>query len=328
MSNTDDRNDEMSDLLRAWGVSQTVIDTFKENGMQIRHLNKLTEFTIDKLIPRAGDRLDFMEHLQQYKDRLQSQNDLSALLQATTSGQMVLGHFTTYGSLNNNVRKVLANDIINNELSSNIHARMPSERIDFLAKEIVKLFPSETEVMWKGAYGGKSRRETSVGRGLLLQTYYSIRRKLRKCGVLAKESSACASRESVSDVEPDDDTDADNIQWLKNNSKPWKKVLELWEKTNNMRLRFLKKDAIAVHDYMDSYPALKHANGYLLLEQDFNQMYSNATMKLYAEFSVLEAFIIKNLTSEKEKLSIENSFSPGKKIISFLYIYIYINFFH
>lgn len=67
------------------------------------------------------------------------------------------------------------------------------------------------------------------------------------------------------DVESDDDSGADNIQWLKNNNKPWKKVSELWEKTSCMRLRSLKKDATAVHDYMDSFPALKHANGYLLV---------------------------------------------------------------
>lgn len=66
------------------------------------------------------------------------------------------------------------------------------------------------------------------------------------------------------DVEFDDDI-ADNIQWLKNNSKPWVKVLELWEITNKNRLQSLTKNSIAVHDYMDSFPALKSASGYLLV---------------------------------------------------------------
>lgn len=44
------------------------------------------------------------------------------------------------------------------------------------------------QVIWKGAHGNKPRREIAIGRGILLQKYYSIRRKLRKCGVLRKQS--------------------------------------------------------------------------------------------------------------------------------------------
>lgn len=62
-----------------------------------------------------------------------------------------------------------------------------------------------------------------------------------------------------------DDNTADNIQWLKNNSKPWIKVLEFWEITSKNRQQSLKKNSITVHDYMDSFPALKCANGYLLV---------------------------------------------------------------
>lgn len=65
----------------------------------------------------------------------------------------------------------------------------------------------------------------------------------------------------VADVKFDDD----NIQWLENNNKPWIKVKELWEVTSQNRLQLLKKNTIAIHDYMDSFSALKSESGYLLV---------------------------------------------------------------
>lgn len=34
----------------------------------MKHLIKMTEFTIEKLIPIAGERVDFIDHLQKYKN--------------------------------------------------------------------------------------------------------------------------------------------------------------------------------------------------------------------------------------------------------------------
>lgn len=42
---------------------------FLENQIQIKHLSKMTEFTLEKQIPTAGERIDFMECLQQYNNR-------------------------------------------------------------------------------------------------------------------------------------------------------------------------------------------------------------------------------------------------------------------
>jgi len=68
-----------------------------------------------------------------------------------------------------------------------------------------------------------------------------------------------------SEIELDDDITLNNIQWLKNNSKPLSKIQELWRLTNKSRLRSLQKETTAVHDYMDMFPAVKNANGYLLV---------------------------------------------------------------
>ncbi|XP_071626784.1 uncharacterized protein [Temnothorax longispinosus] len=394
--------EEVHALLKRWGLSQPVIDRFRENQIRFRHLTKLTEYTIEKLIPNAGERIDFMDHLQQYKDkhqdvsidqftsvdtscitdkdkeseksdytsstssvasvasnnvvhsqaclptqadkfipstsrqtsekdfsdppakRLRVENneyDLLTLLQSSTYGKMILGHFHINECLNNDMRKMLADEIINKELSIDINARISTERVEFLTKEVIKLFPSEIEALWKGAYGqGKNRRETSAGRGMLIQRYYNIRRKLRKCGILSKESSQRAHVEELvtSDEEFDDNVD-DDVQWLKNNSKPWAKVLELWDKTSKNRLESLKKKGTAVHVYMDLFPALKTPNGYLLLELDFNKMYPTSGMKLYTELSNLTAFIKKKITIEKERSSIDDCSTPdGKKIRTLL----------
>lgn len=50
-----------------------------------------------------------------------------------------------------------------------------------------------------------------------------------------------------SEVELDEDIKSDHIQWLKNNSRPWSKVQELWRITSKSRLRWLQKESITVH---------------------------------------------------------------------------------
>jgi len=40
-----------------------------ENRIRIDHLPKMTELTLEKLISIAGERLDFLEHLQLYKEK-------------------------------------------------------------------------------------------------------------------------------------------------------------------------------------------------------------------------------------------------------------------
>jgi len=40
-----------------------------ENRIQIDYLSKMTELTLRKLIPIAGECLDFLEHLQLYKEK-------------------------------------------------------------------------------------------------------------------------------------------------------------------------------------------------------------------------------------------------------------------
>ncbi|XP_011858484.1 PREDICTED: uncharacterized protein LOC105556039 [Vollenhovia emeryi] len=406
---------DVSQLLRRWGVSEAVIKRFQENRIRVEHLTKMTEFTLEKLIPIAGERLDLMDHLQAFQENytqtqfisipftvpvIENENadnemsfdtdtdtrktnisiisvksdiasdqsefsmssltqgelsnpkpstsqetvetyretyksptnqlyekndkyDLLALLQSSTSGKMVLAYFREHACLNSCIRKILANEIINNELSVNVSAGLPNERVEFLAKQIIKYFPSELEVIWRGTYvrGGKRHRESSIGRGILLQRYYNIRRKLRKCGVLRKEVLTYTTEDSAtSEVELDDDITSDNIQWLKNNSKPWTKVQELWRLTNRGRIRLLQKEAIAVHVYMDMFPALKHVNGYLLLEQDFEEVYPNSGMKLYAEWPTLATFIERKV-SKTERDNINNSLTPeGKKVRTLLAI--------
>lgn len=66
-------------------------------------------------------------------------------------------------------------------------------------------------------------------------------------------------------MESDEDSMLDNVQWLKNNAKPWSKVLDLWGMTYKSRLRLLQTEALAVHDYMNMFPALNTAHGYLLV---------------------------------------------------------------
>jgi len=60
------------------------------------------------------------------------------------------------------------------------------------------------------------------------------------------------------------------------------------------------------------------------LEQDFEEMYPNSAMKLYAEWPLLAAFIEKKLTNKKEIENINSSCTPGRYVtFSFVLIIIF-----
>jgi len=65
------------------------------------------------------------------------------------------------------------------------------------------------------------------------------------------------------------------LLWLEHNTKPWIKVVQLWEKTSKLRLKSLQSGTQSIQNYIKLYPVLEEPQGYtnknlfVLLEGEF-----------------------------------------------------------
>ncbi|XP_039309630.1 uncharacterized protein LOC120358678 [Solenopsis invicta] len=118
----------------------------------------------------------------------------------------------------------------------------------------------------------------------------------------------CLPEEIIQEFENDTDYEQ-YILWLQNSDTPWIKVTQLWEKTSKIRLKSLRSDNQSIQDYIRLYFALEASQGYILLEKDFEELYPDAHMKLYAEWVKLSCFIKKKLTKIEPKFKAASN--PG-----------------
>ncbi|KAL4721263.1 hypothetical protein ACJJTC_005152 [Scirpophaga incertulas] len=138
----------------------------------------------------------------------------------------------------------------------------------------------------------------------LYESYITRRRKLRQSGELAgtsRRASSCSSGstsvtsnfnfdsgDNSDNNEPDDYVE--NLTFLKNNVEPWGKVEEIWSATSSCRLKNLyRKNNSGIHL---KYPALRQPQGYILLMNDFNQLYPEKENSLFSAIEIHKRTII------------------------------------
>ncbi|KAL4702288.1 hypothetical protein ACJJTC_019702 [Scirpophaga incertulas] len=164
--------------------------------------------------------------------------------------------------------------------------------------------------VWAGCTKGRNR-DSAAGRGILLNRYYNLRRKLIKVGAISKKSITVqdGSIEKLTDDETEEEHD-DLIRWLQN-TRTVNLVIENWERTTSKRLL---KGSMEIHKYMDNFPALKCSDGYRLLEMDFGNLYSEKAMELYSQWPTLSSFIISKVPITEKNAINDCCTSDGKKI--------------
>ncbi|KAL4712907.1 hypothetical protein ACJJTC_011977 [Scirpophaga incertulas] len=166
--------------------------------------------------------------------------------------------------------------------------------------------------VWAGCTKGRNR-DSAVGRGILLNRYYNLRRKLIKVGAISKKSITIqdGSIEKLTDDETEEEHD-DLIRWL-HNTRTINLVIENWERPTSKRLLILK-GSTEIHKYMNNFPALKCSDGYRLLEMDFGNLYSEKAMELYSQWPTLSSFIISKVPITEKNAINDCCTSDGKKI--------------
>ncbi|XP_044753986.1 uncharacterized protein LOC123313249 isoform X2 [Coccinella septempunctata] len=155
------------------------------------------------------------------------------------------------------------------------------------AKEICSFFPEECEDVYYIPYiSGKGGLRRVPTRGKLWSRYLTIKAQLR---LLNKEKNRIENTgQTVEETDPDTNKD---LEFLKENDAPFPRILEVWENTFEERRKLLAKKENPV-DFISSFKCLQVDNGILLLEADFNRIYSEKIDIVYKNWpKVAEAII-------------------------------------
>lgn len=112
-------------------------------------------------------------------------------------------------------------------------------------------------------------------------------------------------------VDPDVE---DHILFLKQNFKPHEKILSSWKKTFTSRK--IELSNIDIGKYFETYPVLKQPSGYLLLLDDFNEIFPNRETKFLDSWPELSGNILDALNRKKLKdlpeFDAKDAFKKGK----------------
>ncbi|KAL4703710.1 hypothetical protein ACJJTC_015264 [Scirpophaga incertulas] len=188
------------------------------------------------------------------------------------------------GLLKEGSRRKLSLILINETIKNQPDYKISSEQFQKLASGIVTTFPKESTVVYYSPYvAGKDNTAKKNSSGKLYESYITRRRKLRQSGELAgtsRRASSCSSGSTsvTSNFNFDSGDNSDN------------NVEEIWSATSSCRLKNLyRKNNSGIHL---KYPALRQPQGYILLMNDFNQLYPEKENSLFSAIEIHKRTII------------------------------------
>ncbi|KYM98115.1 hypothetical protein ALC62_11188 [Cyphomyrmex costatus] len=105
-------------------------------------LNKTDESRISKIAMS----MEIEKSTQLYNNLIINDYNLEAVLKDSVKEHTILSAYQFQGELDEKQRNILADVIVHYELRNNINFRITSERAEYIAKKIIKLFPTEEKV--------------------------------------------------------------------------------------------------------------------------------------------------------------------------------------
>ena len=105
-----------------------------------------------------------------------------------------------------------------------------------------------------------------------------------------------------------DTQESELILWLQNNIFPPEEVLNKWKATFKARREALLRtnsddEGDKAYKYIQSYPFLKQPLGYSLLESDFDQLYEEKKLRLFALWKTVAPKVIEAVKGYARKNS-------------------------
>ncbi|CAH0749988.1 unnamed protein product [Bemisia tabaci] len=195
---------------------------------------------------------------------------VTALLNETREGQLILSWFDKTGSLSMTKRSKLVKKIMEEELEKDPSKSVQPERFEEIASAICKIFPTEEKSTYYTAYFRDASGNAHNARGKLYDKYKKLRTDFRAEGLIMgrcfskkKEESTNSEDNNELAVNPEIET-AD--AWLQSNTEPQETVVKFIQISCSYRLaKFQRTPGKEIYNYLALYPSLSQPNGYILV---------------------------------------------------------------
>lgn len=187
-------------------------------------------------------------------------NDLNNIINCI-EGKKIVSFYEEKQKLNESLRNELVYLIIRNESNKQENEnrfQITSNKFSQIAKAITNKFPQEVEHVFYKPYS-----HGLPASGKLFSKYENFKKKYYSKTLKNKKE------ENHQNIHSNE-----KIQFLTNNLGPWEKIENFWRESFEIR-RVLEDAKLQkqLNEYFKTYPALKTAHGYLLLEIDFELKY-------------------------------------------------------
>ncbi|KAL5239025.1 hypothetical protein ACI65C_006435 [Semiaphis heraclei] len=278
----------MDDFTKKWLLNigfEHLINTFEEEEINKATLFMLTESMIVDLVPKIGQRANFLDQLEKLKKPIEivliqtekKNNIFDNLFEDEGSNSDSCSNFVDEKSSSNikSSKGIIIFKIINHLIFLKKYIYSPyiykmennmcnnCTYVDSFIKQILKkyqdgieeLFPSESEYVYFIPYF-REGKNVSPNRGKLYDKYCNIKKEMNKINAASKQLNSCNRDDPVFTNEEDI---LDSINWLKHNIEPEITLHKLWAETASYRLQKQLNDKNTL-----KYPALKKSTGYML----------------------------------------------------------------
>nr|XP_012215648.1 PREDICTED: uncharacterized protein LOC105668052 [Linepithema humile] len=211
-----------------------------------------------------------------------------------------------------------------------------SAEYNIAASKICELFPCETKESYYCPPAGKHRNASGKLPDKIKNIKYQVKKKAAGSWAIS-ESSSIPSEDRIThcakfagSCDPNDSAIKTAIAHLKYDSiESWPEVLRSWSVTHPLRFQYLREtrpisqlqkidrpssaqlQSALVNDYFKNWPVLSLPNGYLLIQQDFKELYPGREDGLISKWDSTKEALINLLHAE-----ISKSDEYGRKLLT------------
>ncbi|KMQ88400.1 hypothetical protein RF55_12125, partial [Lasius niger] len=244
-----------------------------------------------------------------------------------------LQNFKTRGMLTDLDRSAITEAVANAILQLN-HLPTASE-YNIAATKLCELFPCETKGSYYCPPTGKHKNASGKLPDKIKNIKYQIKKKaagswetsLSESSFVPSETRITHPAKFAGSCDPNDSAIKTAIAHLKyDNIESWPELLRSWSVTHPLRFQYLREtrpilqqratssvqqesDAL-VNDYFKNWPVLTLPNGYLLIQQDFKELYPGREDDLISKWDSTKEVLINLLNAE-----IAKSDEYGRKLL-------------
>ncbi|KAG8180985.1 hypothetical protein JTE90_024733 [Oedothorax gibbosus] len=290
-------DEETANLLRSWGLSQDVIDKFRENDIDCRALKELNEDDVSSFFSTLGQRLRFRSGLK----------SLHPVVQPVVLGIGPDTHDCILSDIS-----LSSSDLGTTSCSSSANS-LTYERVPLAQSTPSKqVTPSASSPLRNLGNGEKIN-----ARGKLYDQYHELRKLLIQSGQIESNKTKRQALNFDTDEEKDNEITNVKFEWLTKSSQPLNQAERYWEETRSKRLKQLDGEN-SITKYLETFPVLNENCGYTFFIESLKEfyIYLDTEGEHESTFSALRLLPLLLPVNKPIKTPNKTSYKPSKNDVA------------